>query len=83
VNILKIMQLVTLAMGTIVEVQQTRKDEPGPVKKEEVRAILMSSAGLADAMTKLSITDRKKFDKHLNGMIDDIVGMCKVSKWAA
>ena len=80
-NFLQIMQLIDLATKAIVAVEARKKSAPGKVKKEEVKALVLSSTGTAEALGKLSVTDRKAFNKHLDKMIDSIVGILNTSEW--
>ena len=80
-NLADILKIVNLLPTIINVVQQIKGAGNGTEKKETVRDAVLASAGVMETLNKLTVLDRKKFDKELNKAIDGIVGMLKVSEW--
>jgi len=82
-NIFQILGFIKLATDTIVAVEQAHKGEggSGKVKKAEVESVLYASISALEVSGKLSITDRKGFNKDVSHLIDNIVGICNKSDW--
>lgn len=81
-NFSQILQIVNLLPVVIQTVENLRGIKlSGAAKKESVRSAVISSATIADALTKFNVKDRKKFDKGLDQVIDGVVQMLNSSEW--
>lgn len=80
-NLANILQIVSTLPVIIDTIQKTLKGSEGPVKKDHVRTAVLSTTQVAEAMGRLTVIDRKKFNKELDKVIDGVVGMLKVSEW--
>lgn len=76
-----IMQIVGALPTIINTVEQIKGGGNGAIKKEDVKRAVLSSTSTLEMIHKLNVTDRKKFEKELDKVIDGIVGMLKYSTW--
>ena len=81
-NFADIFKIVNLLPTIIGVVEQLRGSGGGIAKKETVRAAVLASAGVMEAFNKLTVRDRKKFNKGLDQVIDGVVSMLNASSWA-
>ncbi len=82
-NFSQILQIVNLLPVVIQTVESLRGIKlSGAAKKESVRAAVLGSTAIMDALSKFNVRDRKKFDKGLDQVIDGVVAMLNSSAWA-
>ena len=80
-NINQILQIVASLPMMIATVESIRGRTNGKAKKEDVRAAVLASTATMEAFNKLSVRDRKAFNKGLDKVIDGIVSMLNASEW--